>query len=313
MSRLETSIYSLDGNSIWDVALKFERLGLSEMNKNPEIMFQGQDLTNARDAYNFKMQFDKLFSLTKEFYVKIRGTQGMYDDSINEDIMDEFKKIEVRDSRLPTVKNATTKFLKTIQEDAFNMVGNDTFGVLSMIKTKQARIISANESANLRYAKLKMIGGAINIMKDFFDDMAYDMDEEEEMFDDIRQAYAMQMEELKEEIIRELKEKPEVRSRIDIRSTLRLSRFEGSASNVLRDILLTSDSMLQDINNTRILLQESLREDARIAKSIKEDNKVIGGYLKELKTMEEIDNNYSEPFEKSLANMGKIDLFVQEI
>ena len=44
MSRyLETSIYSLDGNSIWDVALKFERLALQEINKFPETVFQGQD------------------------------------------------------------------------------------------------------------------------------------------------------------------------------------------------------------------------------------------------------------------------------
>jgi hypothetical protein len=139
------------------------------------------------------------------------------------------------------------------------------------------------------------------------------MVEEGEMFADIREAYAMQMEELKEEIIRELKEKPDVRSRLDIRSTLRLSRFEGSASNVLRDILLTSDSMLQEINNKRIPLQESLREDTRMVRTIKEDNKLIGDYLKELKNMEEIEKNYSEPFDKSLANMGKVDLFVQEI
>jgi len=34
MSRyLETSVYSLDSNSIFDVALKFERLAIQEMNK----------------------------------------------------------------------------------------------------------------------------------------------------------------------------------------------------------------------------------------------------------------------------------------
>ena len=37
------------------------------------------------------MQFDKIFTLVKEFYVKINGTQSMY-DSINEDIDDEFMK-----------------------------------------------------------------------------------------------------------------------------------------------------------------------------------------------------------------------------
>jgi len=32
---ISTSIYSLDGNSAWDVALKFERLGLQKKRKTP--------------------------------------------------------------------------------------------------------------------------------------------------------------------------------------------------------------------------------------------------------------------------------------
>ena len=37
MSRkLHTSINSLDGNSIFDIALKFEKLAIQEMNKQPE-------------------------------------------------------------------------------------------------------------------------------------------------------------------------------------------------------------------------------------------------------------------------------------
>ena len=43
MSRyLETSIYSLEGNRIWDVALKFERLGLQEISKTPQTVFKGK-------------------------------------------------------------------------------------------------------------------------------------------------------------------------------------------------------------------------------------------------------------------------------
>ena len=62
---LETSVYSLDGNSIFDIALKFERLGLQEMSKNSEVLFQGQvlDDSNIRDAIIFKESFDKFFSL----------------------------------------------------------------------------------------------------------------------------------------------------------------------------------------------------------------------------------------------------------
>jgi len=67
MSRyLETSVYSLDRKSIWDVSLKFERLGLQEINKFPETVFQGQDLNYSRAASNYKTQFDKLFTLIKD-------------------------------------------------------------------------------------------------------------------------------------------------------------------------------------------------------------------------------------------------------
>jgi hypothetical protein len=77
MSRyLDSSVYSLDGNSIWDVALKFERLGLQEIAKSENFSFQGQDLNDAKASLNFKMEFDKNFSLTKEFYVKLNGTQN---------------------------------------------------------------------------------------------------------------------------------------------------------------------------------------------------------------------------------------------
>ena len=92
MSRyLETSVYSLDSNSIFDVALKFERLGLQEINKFPETVFQGQDLNDSRAATNYKTQFDKLFTLVKEFYVKVNGTQNMY-NSINDELDEAFMK-----------------------------------------------------------------------------------------------------------------------------------------------------------------------------------------------------------------------------
>ena len=111
----------------------------------------------------------------------------------------------------------------------------------------------------------------------------------------------------------ELKDKPELRNRLDIRSTLRLSRYEGSASNVLRDVLLTSIIMIQEINSKRVLLQESIRQDERIVTSIKEDNMLILDYLNELSGMEEVEKNYLESYNKVIDNMDKIDLFVKEL
>ena len=86
MSRkLHTSINSLDGNSIFDIALKFEKLAIQEMNKQPEYLFQGEDLTNNKEG-KFKMQFDKLFSLMQEFYVKIRGVNTRLNDNLNAEL-----------------------------------------------------------------------------------------------------------------------------------------------------------------------------------------------------------------------------------
>ena len=85
--------------------MKFERLGLQEISKNPQTVFQGQVLKDTKALFNFKMQFDKNFTLVKEFYVKINGTQSMY-DSINEDIDDEFLKVVIKARRTETVKKA---------------------------------------------------------------------------------------------------------------------------------------------------------------------------------------------------------------
>ena len=70
---------------------------------------------------------------------------------------------------------------------------------------------------------------------------------------------------------------------------MRLSRYEGSASNVLRDILLTSSIMIQEINNKRVILQESIKQDEKFVSTIKKDNTLIVKYLKELDDMEEIE------------------------
>jgi hypothetical protein len=130
-----------------------------------------------------------------------------------------------------------------------------------------------------------------------------------DLFDDILKAieetYNENLEELMKEIILDLKDKPELRNRLDIRSTLRLSRYEGSASNVLRDIMMTSNSMIQEIISKRVILQESIRQDEKIVNTIKKDNKLIVKYLKELGDMEEIEKIYLESFEKVVENMGK--------
>jgi hypothetical protein len=324
MSRyLETSVYSLDGNSIWDVALKFERLGLQEISKTQNFTFQGQDLNDSQAAFNYKMQFDKLFTLIKEFYVKVNGTQSMY-DSINEDIEDEFMKVVINARRTDTVKKAKSAFIKEIRE---KLEGLRFKEITERLKNKLPLILNAKDDVVLKYAKFEMIIDALNETFKFLEDndgnsdlidaLASFEDENQETLMDvlktIEDTYKENSDEVKTEIILGLKEKPELRNRLDIRSTLRLSRYEGSASNVLRDILLTSSSMNQEINNKRLILLESLKQDERLVKTIVDDNKLISEYMKELFNMEEIEKNYMEPFIKVVENMKKINLFVTEL
>ena len=93
-------------------------------------------------------------------------------------------------------------------------------------------------------------------------------DDNQENLKDVLKAievtYKDNSEELKKEIMLSLKDKPELRSRLDIKSTLRLSRYEVSASNVLRDTLLTSSSMIQKITSKRVILQESIKQDKKL-------------------------------------------------
>ena len=115
MSRnLQTSVYSLDSNSIFDVALKFERLGLQEINKFPETVFQGQDLNDSRAAFTFKTQFDKLFSLIKEFYVKVNGVEDL---NVNEDVEDESKRAILAEKNKPAIRTARKKFVKEVMDE----------------------------------------------------------------------------------------------------------------------------------------------------------------------------------------------------
>ena len=117
MSRyLETSIYSLEGNSIFEVALKFERLALQEISKTPQTIFQGQDLNDPKASFNFKMKFDKIFTLIKEFYVKIIGTQSMY-DNINEDMDDEFMKEIIKAKKHQRLKSQRVLLSKKYVEN----------------------------------------------------------------------------------------------------------------------------------------------------------------------------------------------------
>ena len=189
------------------------------------------------------------------------------------------------------------------------------------------RILNGNDTGTVKYAKLEMILDALNEMfryleqngakPDFIEPLLDFEEENDEIFYDVlksvEETYKENAEELKEEIMLRLKTNPDLIRRSELRTTLRLSRYEGSSNNVLRDIMITSNSMILDINDKRVILQESIRQDKQIVNSIKKDYMLIVGYLKELVNMDEINKNYLEPFNKVVDNMGKINTFVKEL
>ena len=188
-------------------------------------------------------------------------------------------------------------------------------------------ILNGNDTGTVKYAKLEMILDALNEMfryleqngakPDFIEPLLDFEEENDEIFYDVlksvEETYKENAEELKEEIMLRLKTNPDLIRRSELRTTLRLSRYEGSSNNVLRDIMITSNSMILDINDKRVILQESIRQDKQIVNSIKKDYMLIVGYLKELVNMDEINKNYLEPFNKVVDNMGKINTFVKEL
>ena len=163
---LDTSVYSLDGNSIWDIALKFERLGLQEISKAQNFTFQGQDLNDPKASFNFKMQFDKIFTLVKEFYVKVNGTQSMY-DSINDDIDDEFMKELYKRRNSKNTKLAKTQFMKALNSDLDGLKFQDS---IDKIKSKMTKTVASNDEMFLKYAKLEMVVDGLNAIFKFIED-----------------------------------------------------------------------------------------------------------------------------------------------
>jgi hypothetical protein len=311
MSRyLETSVYSLEGNSIWEVALKFERLGLQEISKTPQTVFQGQDLNDTKASFNFKMQFDKFFSLIKEFHVKIMSGSRSLNDNIDAEVDDQFRLaiIEFGDRADVTLKKSRDVFKEKMTKSTASPPDTD-----EQLKILQKRMSLEISKGNLveRYWRLTEIIQPV-VQKNLNENFTL-FEDNGQLFAQIEGQFEDAMRNTEEAIKSKLKERPEIRSRIDTRTAIRLTRFEGSASNVLRDVLITTSNMAEEIKNKRIVLQESLKNDDKLKKSMKNDNVLIIDYFKELGPIPEIEKSYSEPFIKVLDNHKIIDTFLNEL
>ena len=117
---------------------------------------------------------------------------------------------------------------------------------------------------------------------------------------------------LKKAIIFELQDEPKIKTRSDTQSAVYLTRYEGSSANVLRDVIITSNNMVEDINLKRAL-QEALKLDDSMVTAITKVNMMIMDYVKYLKDFNDINKNYREPFEEAAENLIKIDRFLKEL
>ena len=257
MSRnLQTSVYSLDGNSIWEVALKFERLGLQEMSKNSEVLFQGQvlDDSNIRDAIIFKESFDKFFSLYKEFHLKVaKGTQFL-SDALNKELENIFKvRIIMTKGEDPSIQTSIDNYEKTFKNPTGDIGENKTRieGYMEAIFKKIDKVIRVRADDNLtKYAKLDIVQAALDKVDDIvtFKPANYEV-KKKQIETNLKQA----RKQLKLVIMNELKDDPEARTTIDNDLNVRLATYEGTAMNVLRDLLIISNDIVQDISMKKLV------------------------------------------------------------
>ena len=310
MSRnLQTSVYSLDGNSIWEVALKFERLGLQEMSKNSEVLFQGQvlDDSNIRDAINFKASFDKFFSLYKEFHLKVaKGTQFL-SDALNKELEDTFKiRVIMTKGEDPSIQTSIDNYVKTFKSPAGDIGENKTRieGYMDAIFKKIDKVIRTRDDNLTKYAKLETVQAALDKVDDM---VTYQIKPAN------YEAKKKQIETNLKQARQQLKDDPDARTTIDNDLNVRLATYEGTAMNVLRDLLIISNNIVQDIRMKKLVLQEALIKEESLGVSIITDYAIINQLNIDLEGSSDVEKHYKEPYNKVVNNLNVIKDFSRDL
>jgi len=100
----------------------------------------------------------------------------------------------------------------------------------------------------------------------------------------------------------ELKDDPDARTPIDNDLNVRLATYEGTAMNVLRDLLSASNNIVQDIRMKKIVLQEALIKEERLGESIIKDYAIINKLNSDLENSSGVEKHYKEPYDKVVNN-----------
>ena len=186
-----------------------------------------------------------------------------------------------------------------------NKLGKNPFGLQSMgaeevkgLPDDADEVDDADEDEKLVGSAL-LRGGVVNVEED---DLKFIDEYESYKFD------------LYQESLNVLKQKPIISKAEAIYKSTKLSTYEGTASNVLREIMITTGSMTSNISKNRINLNQGISIDSKLVASIQKDNDVImNRFIPVLIESDEIERYYREPFDKVLNNLSYINVFVGEL
>ena len=256
--------------------------------------------SNVKDATIFKIAFDKFFSLYKEFYIKVaKGTPAIFELDVDE----QFETDLIKESEKDPIKTSIKGYVDTFKSLAESLGDNRQIIIKHMknILEKVGRITGLAADSNLtKYVKLDMIPMALNRLDEIGDEIGISISDEYPLkYDEIIEALEQARSNRKKLIIAEYNK--EIKSKNEASSTLKL--YEGSSSNILRDMLAVSYNLVQDISTKRLNLQQAMINDERLSLSIIKDYELILEYNDDLFNSTEVKKNYIETYKKVVENL----------
>ena len=83
--------------------------------------------------------------------------------------------------------------------------------------------------------------------------------------------------------------------------------------NVLRDLLIISNNIVQDIRMKKLVLQEALLKEESLGVSIINDHAVINQLNIDLEGSSDVEKHYKEPYNKVVNNLKIIKEFSRDL
>jgi len=184
---------------------------------------------------------------------------------------------------------------------------------MDAIFKKIDKVIRVRADDNLtKYAKLETVQVALDKVDDIvtlqFKPANYEA-KKKQIETNLKQA----RQQLKLVIMNELKDDPEARNPIENDLNVRLATYEGTAMNVLRDLLIISNNIVQDIRMKKLVLQEALLKEESLGVSIIKDYAIINQLNIDLEGSSDVEKHYKEPYNKVVNNLNIIKDFSRDL